>query len=342
MHVPDGFLDVPTSLATATVAAGAVTVALRRAPREVDERAAPLAGLTAAYVFAAQMLNFPVGVGTSGHLLGGALAAALVGPHTATLVITVVLVVQALLFGDGGLTALGTNVLLMGVVGVWVGWGVLRVVLVVLPKRSVSVVTAAAAGALLSVPAAALAFTVLYAWGGTASVPIGVLAATMAGWHALIGVGEAVITGLTLSAVLAVRPDLVHVAQGLRPALQIRTTTGIVHVPPPAPRDPRRFAGLVAAGLAVALLLAGVASFLASDHPDGLEYVAGEAGFLGRAQAHLLGEQPLADYGSVGGIPVGLAGVLGVLVTVGFGYFLFRRVLRRSAARTRDRSPQRV
>ena len=124
MHVPDGFFDAPTSVATGVVAAGAVAVALRKARNELDERTAPMAGLVAAFIFATQMLNFPVGAGTSGHLLGGALAAILVGPWTAILCMSTVLLVQALLFADGGLTALGTNIMLMGVVTVAVGWAV--------------------------------------------------------------------------------------------------------------------------------------------------------------------------------------------------------------------------
>src|SRR5262247_1742941 len=107
MHVPDGFLDAPTSLATGAVAATAMTVAVRRVRDQHEEKAAPLAGLTAAFIFAVQMLNFPVGVGTSGHLLGGALAAILVGPWTGILCMSVVLMVQSLLFADGGVTALG-------------------------------------------------------------------------------------------------------------------------------------------------------------------------------------------------------------------------------------------
>ena len=126
MHVPDGFLDAPTSIATGVVAAGFVAVALRRARHELNERTAPVAGLVAVFVFAGQMLNFPVGAGTSGHLIGGALAAILVGPWTATVCLTVVLMVQALLFADGGLSALGTNILLMAVVAVWSGWGAFR------------------------------------------------------------------------------------------------------------------------------------------------------------------------------------------------------------------------
>lgn len=223
MHVPDGFLDAPTSLATAVVAGGVVAASIVRARRELDDRAAPLAGLVAVFVFAAQMLNFPVGAGTSGHLIGAALAAVLVGPATATLCLTVVLTVQALLFADGGVSALGTNVLLMAVVAVWAGWAVFRLVLAVLPRRLTSVSLAAGAGALLSVPAVALTFVGLYALGGTAPIPLDTLATAMGVWHLVIGVGEALITLLAVSSILAARPDLVHGARGRLPALELRT-----------------------------------------------------------------------------------------------------------------------
>jgi cobalt/nickel transport system permease protein len=220
MHVPDGFLDAPTSVATGAVAVTAVGVALRGARRELDDRTAPLAGLVATFVFATQMLNFPVGAGTSGHLLGGALAAVLVGPWTAVLCMSVVLLVQALLFADGGITALGTNITLMGVVTVVVGWAVFRLVQQLLPKRVALVAPAAASGALVSVPVAALCFTGLYAVGGQAPVPLGALLTAMLGWHVLIGVGEAVITLLAVGSIVAVRPDLVH---GARRVLARRT-----------------------------------------------------------------------------------------------------------------------
>ncbi len=134
MHVPDGFLDAPTSVTTGVVAALAVGVSLRKARHELDDRTAPLAGLVAAFVFAVQMLNFPVGAGTSGHLMGGAIAAVLVGPWTGVLATSVVFLVQCLLFADGGVTALGTNILLMGVVTCGVGWLVFRGLQIVLPK----------------------------------------------------------------------------------------------------------------------------------------------------------------------------------------------------------------
>ena len=168
MHVPDGFLDAPTSVATGVIAVGGIALALRGARRELDDRTAPMAGLVATFVFAGQMINFPVGAGTSGHLLGGTLAAVLVGPWTAVLCVSTVLLVQALLMADGGITALGTNITLMALVGVAVGWLVFKAIRAVLPKRLGVVAPAAAVAAFVSVPAAALVFSLLFAIGGTA------------------------------------------------------------------------------------------------------------------------------------------------------------------------------
>jgi cobalt/nickel transport system permease protein len=216
MHVPDGFLDVPTSIATGVVAAGAIAVALRGARRELDDKTTPLAGITAAFIFAAQMLNFPVGAGTSGHLIGAGLAAVLVGPWTAMLVMSVVLIVQALLFADGGVTALGTNLVLMAVVATGVAWLVVRGVQRCAPSSRRLGVPAAALAGLVSVPVAAAVFSALFAIGGTADIAPATVLTAMIGWHTLIGVGEAVITALVVSAIMAVRPDLVY---GARPAL---------------------------------------------------------------------------------------------------------------------------
>ncbi|CUR56484.1 Cobalt membrane transport protein CbiM [metagenome] len=225
MHVPDGFLDAPTSVATGAVAVAGVAIALRGARRELDDRTAPMAGLVATFVFAAQMINFPVGAGTSGHLMGGALAAVLVGPWTAVLCMSVVLLVQGLVMADGGITALGTNITLMGLVTVAVGWGVFVLLRRVLPSRLSVVAPAAAAGAFLSVPVAALVFTGLFAVGGTAPVDLGAVLATMLGWHVLIGIGEAVVTGFVVASVVATRPDLVRGARSLvvERELEIRT-----------------------------------------------------------------------------------------------------------------------
>ncbi|MEO5876969.1 MAG: energy-coupling factor ABC transporter permease [Streptosporangiaceae bacterium] len=223
MHAPDGFIGAPASIVTGLAAAAGVAVCLRGAQRELDDRTAPLAGLTAAFVFAAQMLNFPVAGGTSGHLLGGTLAAILVGPYTGVLVVSVVLLAQALLFADGGLTALGLNVCNMALATVLVGYLVFRLLLRVLPRTRASVTAASFVAAVISVPAAAVSFTLIYAIGGATDVPVSKFGTAMIGVHVLIGLGEAVITALTVSSVLAVRPDLVYGARGLIKPLELKT-----------------------------------------------------------------------------------------------------------------------
>jgi len=223
MHIPDGFIDIPTSVAFAAIAAAAVAGSLKGAKSSLDEKTAPLAGLTATFIFAVQMLNFPVAAGTSGHLLGGALAAVLVGPFAATLAITVVLLMQGLLFADGGLSAMGLNVFNMSVVGVWVGYGLFLLVKKILPRNKSSVAIAATIGALLSVPAAAASFVLQYAIGGTSTFSIGAVFTAMIGTHILIGIGEAIITGFAVAAVMASRSDLVYGFKGETTPLEVRT-----------------------------------------------------------------------------------------------------------------------
>ena len=210
MHIPDGFIDLPTSAIFAAASAGAITYSLVGARKQLDEKSAPLAGLTAVFIFAVQMLNFPVAAGTSGHLLGGALAAVLVGPYAATLALTVVLVMQGFLFADGGLSAIGLNVFNMAVLGVWGGYAVFLLVRKILPKTKSSVTAAAGIAAVISVPAAAASFVLQYAIGANATFSVSSVLAAMVGTHILIGIGEALITGLTVSAVLASRSDLVY------------------------------------------------------------------------------------------------------------------------------------
>ena len=219
MHIPDGFINAPTSLAAGAAAAGGVGVSLRRAAQTLQERQAPLAGLVAAYIFAVQMLNFPVAAGTSGHLLGGALAAVLVGPWAGALCVSVVLVVQALLFADGGLSALGLNIVNMALVTAWGGYAIFLLLRLGLPATRTSVAAAAGVAAGLSVVLASIAFVVEYAIGGTGGAPVGTVLAAMAGVHTLIGIGEGIISALTVTAVLAVRPDLVYGAADLKAPL---------------------------------------------------------------------------------------------------------------------------
>jgi cobalt/nickel transport system permease protein len=222
LHIPDGFISAGTSLAAGVASAGGVGVCLRRAAATMEEKQAPLAGLVAAFVFAAQMLNFPVALGTSGHLLGAVLATVLVGPWAGAICIALVLFVQALFFADGGLSALGLNVLNMALIGGLGGYAVFRAIRGVLPPTRPMVVAASAVAAGVSVVLASIAFFVEYAIGGVGDVSLGAMFAAMVGVHTLIGIGEAVITALTVSAVLAVRPDLVYGARDLLPRLEIR------------------------------------------------------------------------------------------------------------------------
>jgi cobalt/nickel transport system permease protein len=209
MHIPDGFIGPGTSLAAGVVAAGALAWCARDQSASIDERQVPLAGMAAAYIFAVQMLNFPVAGGTSGHLLGGVLAAVLVGPRLGALCVSVVLLVQALLFADGGLSALGLNIVNMALVGAIGGCAIFVALRRILPRGPKSIVVAAGIAAATAPPLASLAFTLEYAVGGNGAASVPAVLASMLGVHVLIGVGEGIITALTVSAVLAARPDLV-------------------------------------------------------------------------------------------------------------------------------------
>jgi cobalt/nickel transport system permease protein len=336
VHVPDGFIDAPISAATGVVAAAAIAVSLRGARRELDERTAPLAGLVAAFIFAVQMLNFPVAAGTSGHLLGGALAAILVGPYTGVLCVSVVLLMQGILFADGGLTALGVNITDMAITTTVVAYAVFRGLVKILPRTRRSITAASFLAALLSVPAAALVFTLLYSLGGTTDVSLTKVATAMIGVHVLIGIGEAAITALTVGAVIAVRPDLVYGARGLEQRLKLRVNGELVDAPtqlePVAARVTSR-RKLWITGLAASLLLAGFVSFYASSNPDGLEKVAADHGIDQQAEEHASADSPLADYGvrdvDDARLSGGLAGVIGVGVTVVAGTGVFWAVRKR-------------
>ncbi|MFJ1513656.1 energy-coupling factor ABC transporter permease [Cellulosimicrobium funkei] len=301
MHVPDHFLDDPTSATTAVVSLAAVGYAAYRAREDLTPRRVALTAATTAFVFAVQMLNYPVAAGTSGHLMGGALAAALVGPWLGVLSVTAVLLVQALVFADGGLTALGTNVLLMAVVGTLVGWAVTRGVLRATRGRGAA--AAAGAGALVSVPVSAAVFAGLFAVGGTVPVPVGELVGQMLGVHLLVGLGEALITAGVVGLVLAVAPGVAAVEARRAPALA-----------PSAPVAAVRRA-VLALGTG-ALLAAVVVSSFAAATPDGLEATAESVGFADAARDHAFAGAPLADYGEVGGIFVGVAGLVGLALVV--------------------------
>ena len=216
----DGIVSAPTSVFFGVVAAGALVVAARRARDELDERTVPLAGLVAAFIFAVQMVNFPILPGVSGHLLGGALAAILVGPYTGALCIAIVLVVQSLLFADGGVTALGANITNMALIGVVAGYATAVAIAGLLRRggelsvRQLGVV--GFVSALAGTVCAAMGFVLEYAIGGAAHISLGSVAAYMFGTHVLIGIGEGLITALTVMAVGRARPDLVYLLRTQR------------------------------------------------------------------------------------------------------------------------------
>ena len=269
MHIPDGFLDAKTALATGVLAALGLGLALRRVRQTFPPQRIPLLGLAAAFIFAAQMLNFPVAGGTSGHLIGGALAAVLLGPAAAVVAMSAVLVLQCLLFSDGGVTALGANLFNMAMVAPVVAWLIYRPLLRVTGRN-----VAVALAAWLSTVLAAVVCAGELAWSGRVAWQL-VLPA-MGGVHALIGVGEALITMLILGAIAAARPELLDTS---------------------APAQRRDLIGL---GLLVALGLVVLVAPFACPWPDGLEKVAARLGFEHHT-AKLL-TAPLADY-AVPGLP---------------------------------------
>jgi cobalt/nickel transport system permease protein len=265
MHVPDGFLDVKTLAATGALSASGVSIALRRLRQGLPRRRVPLMGLAAAFLFAAQMLNFPVAAGTSGHLVGAVLASVLLGPSAAVVVVTAVLLVQALLFADGGLLALGANVLNMALVAVLGGYAAFRGLERLLPGER-GFLAATAFASWLSILLASVACAGELAVSGVA--PWGLVFPAMAGVHAVIGLGEALIAALVVAAILRTRPELV----AERKATAAEAASPKVRVP-------------VALALLAILGLVLVGVPFASTRPDGLERVAEALGFAARAKA---------------------------------------------------------
>ena len=306
MHIPDGFLNAGTSAGGGIVAAGGVAYGLRRARAVAEDNAIPLAGLASAYVFAVQMLNFPVANGTSGHLLGGVLAAVLVGPWLGMICVTVVLVVQALVFADGGLSALGINAINMALLGSLGGYAIFTGARGVVGRGRRGVLISTAVAAWSAPVLAAAGFTVEYAIGGNGAVSTETVMWSMLGIHALIGVGEAVITTLTVGAVIASRPDLVHGARCAQLATAGRR------------RPMKTF--IAATACVTVALVAGLGPF-ASSNPDGLEKVAAEKGIVAPSTT-TPSRTPLAGY-SISGIDdeigTSLAGVAGTAITVTLG-----------------------
>jgi cobalt/nickel transport system permease protein len=223
LHIPDGFLSLPISLVTGLFAIGLIALCLNRVQSEYQERTVPVMGVCAAFIFAAQMINFPIPGGTSGHLLGGALAGVLLGPWAGSLVLAVVFIVQAVLFQDGGITVLGANIFNMGLVGTFGGYYLYQAIRKALGWNSWGGIGAGTAiAAWTSVVVASIICAIELGLSGT--VPLNVALVAMVSWHLLIGIGEAVITTIAVSFIYRTRPDLIYKAPR-SPAFSDRSLT---------------------------------------------------------------------------------------------------------------------
>ncbi|MEU8243144.1 energy-coupling factor ABC transporter permease [Actinoplanes missouriensis] len=218
MHIANGIINGPVSAIFLVVAVAGLALCVAKAKTDLDDRLAPMAGLVAAFIFAVQMLNFQVLPGVSGHLLGGTLAVILVGPWVGALCVATVLIVQCLLFADGGLTAIGLNITNMALIGTAAAYLLVAALLRVLPRNPGGLGATAFIASVVGVVVASMGFVLEYALGGTTELSIGAIAGTMAGVHVLIGIGEGLIAATTVVTVARVRPDLVYALRHFRTA----------------------------------------------------------------------------------------------------------------------------
>ena len=296
MHVPDGFINAPVSIGTGVISFATLWAYVRSAKSLVADKLIALTGMMSALIFVLQMINFPIAAGTSGHLLGGALAVIVLGPNLGIICISIVVVIQSLLFADGGLSALGVNVLNMAIITSLVGWVTISSWKKLFGEANISIISGSIVAGILSVVFSSIAFVFEYALGGTVSVPLGSVLIAMVSSHLLIGLGEGVITALIVSLLLRVRSDLIY----------IKTNTD-------KKNSKSSFYGL----FIFLLLCLTLITPYASSSPDGLESVAGDFGFSEGSGIVLL----LDDYGISGlnndFLSTALSAVLGVVVVIG-------------------------
>ena len=258
MHVPDGFMNVTMSAATGVISFGTLWAYIRSAKDLIADKFIALTGMMSALIFVLQMINFPIAAGTSGHLLGGALAVIVLGPRLGLICLSVVVIIQSLLFADGGLSALGVNVLNMAIVTSATSWFIVKYWIKFIGKNKISIVSVSVLAGILSVVFSSIAFTIQYAIGGTISIPVGTVLLAMVTTHFIIGFGEGIITALIITLLLRVRPDLIYAYE--------RSDENTTKV---------SFYGL----FIILILLLSLITPFASSSPDGLESVAEEFGF---------------------------------------------------------------
>jgi cobalt/nickel transport system permease protein len=305
MHVPDGFMNVTMSAATGVISFGTLWAYIRSAKDLVADKFIALTGMMSALIFVLQMINFPIAAGTSGHLLGGALAVIVLGPRLGLICLSVVVIIQSLLFADGGLSALGVNVLNMAIVTSATSWFIVKYWIKFIGKNKTSIVSVSVLAGILSVVFSSIAFTIQYAIGGTISIPVGTVLLAMVTTHFIIGFGEGIITALIITLLIRVRPDLIYAYER-----NDENTTKV------------SFYGL----FIILILLLSLVTPFASSSPDGLESVAEEFGFTQTDGIVLL----LDDYGisAVNNdfISTILSALLGVIVlAIMFNLIISRR-----------------
>jgi len=305
MHVPDGFMNVTMSAATGVISFGTLWAYIRSAKDLIADKFIALTGMMSALIFVLQMINFPVAAGTSGHLLGGALAVIVLGPRLGLICLSVVVIIQSLLFADGGLSALGVNVLNMAIVTSATSWFIVKYWIKFIGKNRTSIVSVSVLAGILSVVFSSIAFTIQYAIGGTISIPVGTVLLAMVTTHFIIGFGEGIITALIITLLIRVRPDLIYAYE--------RSDENTTKV---------SFYGL----FIILILLLSLITPFASSSPDGLESVAEEFGFTQTDGVVLL----LDDYGisavNNNFISTVLSALLGVVVlAIMFNLIISRR-----------------
>lgn len=304
MHVPDGFINAQVSVATGVISLGTLWAYVRNAKNLVADKLIALTGMMSALIFVLQMINFPIAAGTSGHLLGGALAVIVLGPSLGIICISIVVVIQSLLFADGGLSALGVNVLNMAIITSLTGWLTITFWKKLFGDSQFTLISGSVIAGLLSVVFSSIAFVMEYAIGGTVSVPLGSVLIAMISTHLFIGLGEGIITALIISLLLRVRSDLVYANTKKNKSNNLSTSYGI---------------------FIVLILSLTLVTPYASSSPDGLESVASNFGFEETDGVVLL----LEDYGisSVNNnfVSTILSALLGVLSIAGLSTLFFRK-----------------
>lgn len=304
MHVPDGFINAQVSVATGVISLGTLWAYIRNAKNLVADKLIALTGMMSALIFVLQMINFPIAAGTSGHLLGGALAVIVLGPSLGIICISIVVVIQSLLFADGGLSALGVNVLNMAIITSLTGWLTITFWKKLFGDSQFTLISGSVIAGLLSVVFSSIAFVMEYAIGGTVSVPLGSVLIAMISTHLFIGLGEGVITALIISLLLRVRSDLVYANTKKDKSNNLSTSYGI---------------------FIVLILSLTLVTPYASSSPDGLESVASNFGFEETDGVVLL----LEDYGisSVNNnfVSTILSALLGIVSIAGLSTLFFRK-----------------